>query len=31
VASAMAVARAQAGDGGTVYDDPNFTPSMMVM
>jgi phage terminase large subunit-like protein len=31
VASAMAVARAAAGAGGTIYDDPNFDPQWMVL
>jgi phage terminase large subunit-like protein len=31
VASAMAVARAAAGAGGTIYDSPTFDPAMMVL
>jgi phage terminase large subunit-like protein len=31
VAAAMAVARAAAGAGGTVYDSPDFDPAMMVL
>jgi phage terminase large subunit-like protein len=31
VASAMAVARAAAGDGGSIYDAPDFRPEMMVL
>lgn len=31
VATAMAVARAAAGAGGTIYDAPNFDPAMMVL
>jgi phage terminase large subunit-like protein len=31
VAAAMAVARASAGSGGTVYDAPEFDPAMMVL
>lgn len=31
VASAMAVGRAAAGEGGSIYDAPDFDPAMMVM
>ena len=31
VATAMAVARAAAGAGGSVYDAPDFDPAMMVL
>jgi phage terminase large subunit-like protein len=31
VGAAMAVARAAAGDGGSIYDAPDFDPAMMVL